>query len=116
MTITMETEQTEVPPFELKHNSLGNRCKNVFGCLDALESRHQAFERTRALEDADEDERLVRQGPSQADMETISPAFRAPLPTRGKQHQSKQGGRHSHERVGYNSDFKQPVYVKHLDK
>ena len=111
MTVTMETEQTEVPPFELKHSSLGNRCKDVFGCLDALESKHQAFERTRALEDAEEDEKLVRQGPSQAEMETISPAFRPPVPPRGKHYQNRQGGRHSHERTGGHSDFKQPGYV-----
>ena len=105
----METDQTEVPPFELKNSRLGNRCKDVFSCLDDLELKHQSFERTRALEDAEEDEKLTKQGPSQADMETISPAFKPPLPSRGRGFQSKQGGRHtSHERSSYHTDYKQP--------
>lgn len=107
MTVTMETEQTDVPPFELKNSRLGNRCKDVFGCLDDLELKHQAFERTRAIEDAEEDEKLVRQGPSQAEMETISPAFKPPA-SRGRQYQNRQGGRHSHERTSSHTDFKQP--------
>lgn len=107
MAVTMETEHTEVPPFEFKNSHLGNRCKDVFSCLDELESKHQAFERTRALEDAEEDERLVKQGPSQADMETISPAFKPPMPTRGRHYQNRQGGRHSHERTGSHLDCRQ---------
>lgn len=37
------------------------RCKDVFSSLDALEQKHQQFEKSRAREDAEIDKQLINQ-------------------------------------------------------
>ena len=54
------------------------RCKDVFSSLDALEQKHQAFERSRAREDADADRRLIHQSAADDDSEPINETFKRP--------------------------------------
>lgn len=104
-----DKDREEVPAFQLQNTNLNNRCKDVFSCLDAFEKKHQVFERSRALEDADSDRSLIHQGPSQEDMETVNPDFRASTFTGRDYHESKKGGRHGHERTEQHQQFRKPM-------
>ncbi|XP_060600798.1 U5 small nuclear ribonucleoprotein TSSC4-like [Ruditapes philippinarum] len=100
-------ESKTVPVFQLQNSGLNDRCKDVFGSLDALEQKHQAFERSRAREDADSDRHLIHQTPVDDDADTSTETFKRPTFTGRDYHESRKGGRHGHERS--EQQFRKPM-------
>ncbi|XP_045175378.2 protein TSSC4-like isoform X2 [Mercenaria mercenaria] len=101
-------DSNSVPAFQLQNKCLSDRCRDVFGSLDALEQKHQAFEKSRARDDADADKRLIHQGPSDEETETVRPSFKRPTFTGRDYHESRKGGRHGHERAEQ-QQFRKPM-------
>ncbi|XP_062621217.1 U5 small nuclear ribonucleoprotein TSSC4-like [Saccostrea cucullata] len=73
--------------FELKSENssqFSNKCKDIFGNLEKLERKHEEYEKSRP---SDDDRGGIKTDPSDADTETITPAFKVPqsgsLGTRG---------------------------------
>lgn len=103
---TEETDQMEEDKgFRFKNDNLTSRCKDVFGCLDALEQKHEAFERQRKEEDAEIDRSLIQQGPSSQDMETVGEEFKKPTTFSGRDyHHVRKGGYHGRDRSDHYTD------------
>ncbi|KAL4225372.1 hypothetical protein ACF0H5_016061 [Mactra antiquata] len=120
----------DVTPFQFQNTGLSDRCKDVFSSLDALERKHQEFEKSRAKEDADTDKLLIDQTPcTEADNDSTFTFKRPTFSGRDYQsHRSSKGGRHghekhdkSHDKLDNNQQFRKPMppnYVRgrHLSR
>ncbi|XP_048731272.2 uncharacterized protein LOC125648330 [Ostrea edulis] len=76
----MSTTENKDSSFELKsadNAQFSNKCKNIFGNLEKLEKNHKEHEKSRPDE---EDRNVLKSDPQDADMETITSAFKAPQP------------------------------------